>query len=222
MNKVVLLEKSISAVIVFITSIVVPNIISNFINNNLFIYLITAIISLLLLVILYLVKLVITTYVKKHLNSSYTTMRLYAISSSHWCDLFFNENIHVQKCIILVRSYIDNMGISEESYNEEINNAKNRWIELLHNGKINQLTIYLYKNIPDIYYCILDDKVLFSGLNCYDSLDSTGQYGNRKAQEYYYKHDKDIIDSYIKHFDNYVTKYSSSVIYDSTSSNYAK
>lgn len=218
MNRMELLDKLISILIVFITTIIVPDIISNFINDNLFIYLITAVISLLLLVILYLIKLLLTTYVKIHLKSSYGTMRLYAISSSFWCELFSNENIHVDKCIILVRSYISNIGISKNSYEKEVENSKNRWIKLLHEGRINQLTIYSYKNIPDIYYCILDNKIMFSGLNYYNSLDSTGQYGTRKPQVFHYKHDKEIINNYIKHFDNYVQIYSSSIIYDSTSS----
>lgn len=218
MNKTELLDKLISTLIVFITTIIVPKIISNFINDDLFIYLITAVISLLLLIILYLIKLLLTSCTKNHLKSSYKTMRLYSISSSLWCDLFFNENIHVEKCIILIRSYIDNIGVSEDAYKKEVDNAKKRWIELLHKGRINQLIIYSYKNIPDIYYCILDNKILFSGLNCYDSLDSTGQYGNRKAQVFHYKRDREIIENYIKHFDNYVQNYSSSIIYNSTSS----
>lgn len=218
MNRMELLDKLISALVVFITTIIAPNIISNFIKDNLFIYLLTAVISLLLLIILYLIKLLLTTYVKIHLKSSYKTMRLYAISSSFWCDLFSNENIHVEKCVILVRSYIDKIGVSKDSYDKEVDNSKNRWIKLLHEGRINQLRIYSYESIPDIYYCILDNKILFSGLNCYDALDSTGQYGNRKAQVFHYKRDKEIIENYIKHFDNYVQNHSSSVIYDSTSS----
>ena len=55
MNRMELLDKLISALVVFITTIIAPNIISNFIKDNLFIYLLTAVISLLLLIILYLI-----------------------------------------------------------------------------------------------------------------------------------------------------------------------
>lgn len=50
MNRMELLDKLISALVVFITTIIAPNIISNFIKDNLFIYLLTAVISLFIMV----------------------------------------------------------------------------------------------------------------------------------------------------------------------------
>lgn len=221
MKKIEFIDKMISMLIVFLTTIVVPTIISNFISNNIAIYLITAIISLLLLIILYLIKLITAQYIYKniYLKSTYDVMRLYAISSSYWCDLFLNRNIHVNKCILLVRSYVNNIGINRNQYNIELNNAISRWKRLLHEGRINQLAIYSHNNIPDIYYCILDDKLLFTGLNCYDPSDSTGQYGTRKPQTISSNSNNVLINEYIKQFDNYIEKYSRSILYDSTNDN---
>lgn len=216
MEKIQLIDKLISGLIVFISTIIVPNMISNFVDNNIFVYLITLIISLLLVIILYLLKHLLYNYTKNHLKKHYDTMRLYCISSSYWCDVFSNQNIHVKKCIILTRAYIDNIGVSKESYDHEISTAIERWKKLLHEGRISQLTIYSYNNIPDLYYCILDNTVVYSGLIHYDQLDSTGQYGIRKPQIFKSKSDNEVIQSYINQFDNYIKKYSSSIIYDST------
>ena len=144
MEKIQLIDKLTSALIVFISTVIVPNMIANFIRNNIFVYFITLIISLLLVLILYLLKQLLYNYTKNHLKNHYDTVRLYCISSSYWCDIFSNQNIHINKCIILTRAYINDIGISKKSYDHEVNNAIERWKKLLHEGRISQLKIYSY------------------------------------------------------------------------------
>lgn len=132
------------------------------------------------------------------------TFRLYAISSAYWVDLISSmENIYIDQCTILIRK-VNNF--TTKKYEEEVNLSIEKWRRLKDQGKITRLEILEYQHIPDIYYAIFDQTAVVTGLNYFDSLDSTGQHGQRDSLYIFADTTEKtkIVNSYIAQFENYI------------------
>lgn len=223
-NKIVDL---LSIIIMFIGTSLLPNFISNLLGNRINENILSAIVAVVILIILYLVKKVLQNSNEQNFESSsadfsalygrkFTTIRLYSINSRYWVGQFKDYDISAERCSILVRKHMDNLG-DKSRYEKDSDDAMTIWKRLHTEGKIKELKIYEYDHLSDNYYMILDDQALIVGLNNFSKADSTGQDGSRKPRfiTASSRSNSEEIKAYIEHFDNYVKYYRKNTKFDS-------
>ncbi len=217
-----IIEKALTLIIAFITATLFPSVVSAILGTNKNIALWTGLLSVFILISVFCIRHAISAQRasknnRSHLEKNYHEMRLYAISSKYWCDLFSQQDIHVDNCTVLIREYIDGL-CNKETYQAEVASAIHDWKELLKSGRINRLSIFTYKHTPDDYFIVFDTKLAYVGINNYDKHDSTGQKGYRLSMELYSEESMkthQLIKQYAEHFDNYIDAGICQKIYDS-------
>lgn len=222
------LEAILSAVIMFITTAVLPNLFLNILQIKLEVALISAIISTIMLCILMLVRflwrrikhfesLESHTF-KKALSGHYKEMRLYSINGRAWANLFEQNTCTVTKCTIFIRSYIEKTPSEERQkrYELERSEAIKIWKGFKESKRIGQLFIYEYDHLSDHYYAILDETVLITGLNDFCDDNSTGQVGDPDSRFVYAdgSENSDQIKKYIRNFETFKQYYKDHILYD--------
>lgn len=143
--------------------------------------------------------------------SNIQKLRIYAISTSNLLSYFEKETFSVDHCEILIRFTNDEYYCSD-SYKSEIAAKVSLWKSLVDTGRIKHLTIVGYNNLPDNYFVIFDDFLMFTDIIDFSSTDVSGQkmliepcwYSSADESQ------QKIIIRYIKHFDNYIKHYTSS------------
>lgn len=138
-------------------------------------------------------------------------LRIYAISTSNLLSYFQRETFFVDHCEILIR-FTNDSHYCSESYKAEIEAKISLWKQLVVSGRIKHLTIIGYNNLPDNYFVIFDDILMFTDIVDFSSTDVSGQKMLIKPCWYSSKDDsqKEIIHRYINHFDNYINYYANS------------
>lgn len=143
-----------------------------------------------------------------HINK----LRIYAITTTNIAALFETSSFTVNECVILLRYTPSNAFYHPMSYENEIIAKISRWKHMVDIGKIKQLTIIGYDNLPDNWFFAFDDKLLATGLVEFSSSDICGQ-SMSKIPSWFYNNDPSSdsakqIQIYLKHFDNFVKYYS--------------
>lgn len=221
MNKNTWLSNVVAIIITFLGTSLIPNFLSNLVGVNVNLNLLAAIVATVVMVFFILVKALIEPKEETQFavsSKEFKVIRIYAISSRYWVKEFVRTKIKTDNCIILVRGYEERF-CDFERYQKELKEAVSIWKEQVTCGNIKKLKIYSYDHIPDHYFTILDEQLLYTGLNVFSQTDSTGQDGHNATRTIASSAsdiDKKEIQTYISQFENYEKKYANNIIYDST------
>jgi len=100
----------------------------------------------------------------EYCNNKVKTLRVYAVSTTMILPFVEEkkDNIHIEKCNLMVRGYSENMSKDEVESDNEIKNNIRRW-EALKPECIKELTYIRYNNYSLNYYCIFDNKFITFG-----------------------------------------------------------
>lgn len=212
--------------ILFISTAIIPNMLISIMQITINTALLSAAVASVVLLILLLIKknLILShenrrlKEIPKALEPHYDELKLYSINGRAWASYFEQSGIRVDHCIIFIRDNVGRLS-DKERYDKEKEESIKCWKAMCAAGKIGTLIIYRYTHISDHYFAVLDDKVLITGLNNFNKLDSTGQSGDPSPKFIYRDEDPELIKKYKEHFENYVQFYlknSKNKIYDST------
>lgn len=125
-----------------------------------------------------------------------------------------DKNIYINEIVIMVRKKDNENKRDLAVLNSNIDIWK-KWVE---NKRINKLKIVSYNHDPDHYYTIFGDRLVFCGQVFFDKIKPTGTTVNYTPLVF---EDSDslgqnVIEQYIKHFENVLEYYeTSSILYNS-------
>lgn len=139
-------------------------------------------------------------------------LRIYADSSSMEQAYFdSDQQLVIKECILLLRIFDKTHPLYSEKHNDEISSVINKWKMLVENGKIQKMVIIKYDKLSDIYYLIIDDKILATDLHNIDVNSTTLQSTNHSPILVRNNtiEGKEFIKRSIKQIDNYIEYYGS-------------
>lgn len=217
-----IIEYFLSAFIMFISTAVIPNLFISILQVSWNVAVLAAFASTITLAILIIIRHLLHRIFflerqREDLSGDYEELMVYSINGRAWADVVGRNTCRVTRCTLFIRRYIEGLG-ERNRYESEMHEAIALWKSFKQSGRIAQLYIYEYDHISDHFYAIFDNSLVVTGLNHFDSSDSTGQYGDRRPHQIHADSPENIelIQKYKADFKNKLEYYKDKIIYDST------